>query len=165
MRLRRPDATGHAEVVPAARCGPQGRAARDLVGDADREIVVAAQECERAAALRLCDRLRPQVRGADRVRVGHDVRTAVLVAADREREAEGEDQPDHAEQGALQGTDRLAIPLRMRAHGRPTSTPRALAPPITRMMSEPELPTAQPEEHCARKLGQSADGAFQGAMR
>ena len=66
------------------RCGPDGRAAGDLVRDADRQIVVAAQARERAAALRLCDRLSPQVRRADRVCVGHDVRTAVLVSADRE---------------------------------------------------------------------------------
>ena len=63
-----------------------------LVGEADGEVVVGAQESEGASALRLRERLRPQIRGADRVRVVHDVGAAVLVAADGEREAEREDQ-------------------------------------------------------------------------
>src|SRR6476469_4671298 len=73
------------------------RFAWDLAGDANREVVVAAQERERATALRLAERLRAEVGGADRVRVAHDVCAAVLVAADREREAEREDKADKPE--------------------------------------------------------------------
>ena len=78
------------------------RAARFLVGDADRKVVVAAQERERATALGLADRLRAEVGGADRVRVAHDVGAAVLVAANGEREAEGEDEADKPEERSLE---------------------------------------------------------------
>ena len=67
------------------------------MGDANREVVVAAQEGERPAALGLAERLRPEVRGADRVRVVHDVGAAVLVTADRERKAERQDKADKPE--------------------------------------------------------------------
>jgi hypothetical protein len=56
-----------------------------------------AQEGERATALGLGQRLRPEVRGVDRVRVVHDVGAAVLVAAGREREAERQDKTDKPE--------------------------------------------------------------------
>ncbi len=81
--------------------------------EADRQIAVLAEELERAAALGLRKELCPQVRGSDRVRLGDDRRTAVLVAADCEREPEGEDQADDAEQGRLQHAERLAQCLRV----------------------------------------------------
>ena len=65
-------------------------------------------------------------------------RPAVLVAADGEGQAEGEDQADDPEQRSLQRTDRLAIRLRSAAAG---SGPRARraqhAPPMTAKTRSP----------------------------
>ena len=55
------------------------------------------EEREGGGALRLGDRLRPQIRGADGVCVRNDVSTAILVAANRKREAEGKDQADDSQ--------------------------------------------------------------------
>src|SRR4029078_11075145 len=93
------------------RDGANRRAARDLVGDLDREVVVASQEGERATALWLREGLRPQVRGPDRVRVGDDVGTPVLVAADGERQPKRENQTHDPEQRRLEDADRFVVRL------------------------------------------------------
>ena len=69
------------------------RTAGDLVRDSNREVVVAPKERERRRALGLGDRLRPQVRGADRVRVGNDISATILIAANSEREAKARIRP------------------------------------------------------------------------
>src|SRR6185503_1782683 len=48
-----------------------------------------------------------EVRRADRVGLGDDIRAAILIAVDGQRQAEGEQQPDEAEQGALKDPERL----------------------------------------------------------
>ena len=50
----------------------------------------------------------PQVGRPDRVRVGDHRGPAILVAADGERQAEGEDQRDHAQKRCLQHPERLS---------------------------------------------------------
>ena len=64
--------------LPLLRGGcADGWTSRYLVRHANREVVVAPEERERGGALRLGERLRSEVRGADRVRVGNDIGTAV----------------------------------------------------------------------------------------
>ena len=68
-------------------------------------------------SLRLGDGLCAEIGRADRVSVRHDVCPAVLIAPDRERQSERENEPDDAEQRRLDGTDRLAVGLRVSPQG------------------------------------------------
>ena len=65
-------------------------------------------ERQRAATNRLSQRLRPQVRRPDRVGVVHDGGAAGVVAADRHRQAEREDEADQRQECALDDAERLA---------------------------------------------------------
>jgi hypothetical protein len=134
----------------------QRRRAGDLVGDADREVVVPPQERERPAALGLGDRLRAEVRRADRVRVVHDVGPPVLVAADGQRQPEGEDQPDHAEQRALQGSHRLAVVVDVAEQAADDDAERGGAADHAEDQKR-ELPARQREEH-------GASGRYRGPL-
>ena len=78
---------------------------------------------------------------------------------------EAADQADHPEQCPLQGTDRLSMPLRLRPQRAAGEHAESAGSAYHEDDEEPELPTAQPEEHCARKLGESADGTFPRALR
>ena len=77
----------------------------------DAVVRVAPQEVERSGAGRLVEGLGAQVRGADRVRLRDDRVTARLVTADRERQAEREQERDEAEQRPLKDADRLSLGL------------------------------------------------------
>jgi hypothetical protein len=81
--------------------------ARHLLRDADGAPRIADQQVKRAAADRLRQGLGAQVCRADRVRLVDDVRAAILVAGDSERESEGEEQANDTEQRALQDAKRL----------------------------------------------------------
>jgi hypothetical protein len=99
------------EPALKALLGGRGRkrtgAAGDVVGETDRRPRVANQQVERTAADRLRQRLGPKVRRPDRVRLGDDVRAAILVAGDGQGQAEREQEPDKAEERALQNPERL----------------------------------------------------------
>src|SRR3954449_10640539 len=74
----------------------------------EAHVGVGHEPSERSRAHGLRQRLRAQVRGADRVRVVDDGGAAGLIAADRHREPEREQEPDHAEQRRPQRGERLA---------------------------------------------------------
>jgi hypothetical protein len=105
----------------------------------------------------LCDRLCSEVRGADRVRVRDDVGTPVLVTADGERQTEGEDQPYHSEQSALEDADGFAIPVGVRTEVAAGDDAEGGCAADHTEDEEPELPAREREEHGDRKLGESAD--------
>ena len=73
-----------------------------------REVRVFREQGEGSGPRRLGEQLRSEVGGPDRICLGDDGSTPILVAANGEREAEREDQPDHAEQGPLHGAEWLA---------------------------------------------------------
>src|SRR5206468_5627031 len=58
------------------------------------------------------DRLPAQIGRADRVRLGDERSAPVLVATDRQREPEREDQADEPQQCRLEDADRLLQPVR-----------------------------------------------------
>jgi len=73
---------------------------------------VAHQQGQGAAADRLGKGLGPQVCRLDRAGFGDDVRAAILVARDRQRKTESEEQPDNAQQRGLQDPEWLFEALR-----------------------------------------------------
>jgi hypothetical protein len=83
-------------------------AVRDHVRNVERQVRVSREQGKRSGPGRLGEQLRSQVCRADRIRLGDDGSATILVAADGEREAEGEDEPDDAEQRALHGAERFA---------------------------------------------------------
>ena len=115
-------------------------AARHVLGEADRALGVIDQQLERAAAYRLRQRLRPQIGRPDRVRLLDDRRAAILVAREREREAEGEDQANDPEHRRLQHPERLSERLREVMHAAPDERSER-----GRAQDEPEH--EQPELH------------------
>src|SRR4029453_3677258 len=85
---------------------------RHLVREADGAPRVADEQVERAAADRLRQGLGAEGCRADRVGLGDDVRAAILVAGDRQRQTKGEQQRHEAEQRGLQNPERLFEALR-----------------------------------------------------
>jgi hypothetical protein len=91
------------------RCRSLHRGAvRNLVRDPQRESRVLAEEVQRLGASRLADQLGAEVCGSDCIGLRDDGGTACLAPADGERQPEGKDQPDQAEERGLQNADRLA---------------------------------------------------------
>jgi hypothetical protein len=105
-----PQPTFNPLLLCAGVTGPA--ATRHLVREADGAPRVADQQVERAAADWLRQSLGTQVRRADRVSLADDIRAAILVAGNRQRQTKGEKQPDNAEQRALQNPERLSETLR-----------------------------------------------------
>ncbi|HZB35504.1 MAG TPA: hypothetical protein VE440_05475 [Gaiellaceae bacterium] len=86
--------------------------ARYRLREADARVRVAPQQIERRRSDGLSEGLSAQIRRPDPVRVLDDRRPPRLVASDRERKPEGEDQADDAEQRCLEGGERLSQRLR-----------------------------------------------------
>ena len=123
-----------------------GGAVRDLLRDRERKVGVATEQVERPGSRRLRDELRAEIRRPDRIRLGDGGGATILVPSDGEREPEGQDQADDAEQRALQDAERLAQRSRMLAQvhadevtcdGRRTDHPED---------DQRELPAVQAEE-------------------
>ena len=127
---RRPDAPASRAApasAPPSRRPPLLRvAARHAIGDVHGLRRVAIEDRQRGAAHAGLEHLRAQPRGTDRVHLLDHGRSTVLVTGKGQRETEGQDQPDDAEQRALQDPERLAQSARRGAasDGRPMRRPR-----------------------------------------
>ena len=78
------------------------------LAEQDALVRVPHQQRQRPAAHRLGQHLRAQVGCANRIRLIDDARAAILVAADGQRQPEGKDQADDAEQRTLQHGERFS---------------------------------------------------------
>ncbi len=139
--------------VLGCRGAPHAVAGRDLARDADRLIRVAPQQVERLRADRLVEVLRAEVGGADRVRLGHRRRAPVLVATDRQRQPEREDQADESEQRGLQHAERLPERARVLPQVRPAAKPATVKVAVTAKMRRTSPSSAAgrtPRNHDAR---------------
>ena len=115
-----------------------------------------ANERLRCGSAIVCAR---EVGRTDRVRIVHDVGPAVLVPAHGERQAEGEDQADHPEQGSLEHPDGLAIRLRVPPEVTAGEHAEGGCAAYDSENEKPEFPAAQGEEHDPLKLWRRTDGA------
>lgn len=88
----------------------------------------------------------PQVGGTDCVRFVDDRRTPLLVAADGHGQAEGEDEPDEAEQRRLHDAERLSQRVGMRAQSAADERPEERRPEQDSEDQQPELEAAQAED-------------------
>src|SRR5205823_5880942 len=79
-----------------------------LLRNVDREVGIAGEQRERRRSSGFGDELSPEIARPDRVRFSHRRGTPVFVAADRERQAEGEDETDDAEECTLQDAERFS---------------------------------------------------------
>lgn len=123
------------------------RATRNRFGQADGRIRVAHEILEGARAHRLPQRLRAQVGGADRVRRLDHRRSPRVVAPDRQRQAEGEDESDETEQRRLEDTERLAQGVCVSAQPATCCNTQQRRAEHDSEDQQPELEAAQPEEH------------------
>ena len=83
------------------------RAPGDRVRETDARVGVTHEPLERTGSDGLGQKLGTEVGRTDGIGVLDDRRTARLVATDRQREAEGEDETDDAQQRRLQDRERL----------------------------------------------------------
>ena len=104
------------------------------------------EQVERAAADRLRQSLGPQVCRPDRVRLADDVRAAILVAGDRQRQTESEQQPDNAEQRRLQDPEGLFEALRKVPNAVAEEDPEPRRAEDYRKEEEPQLDACELEE-------------------
>ena len=116
----------------------------------DARVRVLPEQPQRAGSHRLGQRLRAQVGGPDRVGVVDHGGPARVVASERQRQAEGEHQPDEREERPLHDPDRLAQRLGLAAQHAAAEIADGHEPEHDRGDDQPQLPGAQPEEHRQR---------------
>src|SRR5262245_27912206 len=96
------------ENVLGGRRATHPRAARYFLRDLDREVGVAREQLEGLLPRGFGDELSAEVTRPDRVRLSDRCGSPVLVPAHRERESEGEDEADNAEERCLEDAERFS---------------------------------------------------------
>jgi hypothetical protein len=127
-----------------------GRAAGDGVRESYGRVGVTNEVIERSRPHGLAERLRAQVRRADRVGLLDDGCAAGVVAPDGHGEAEGQDQRDETQQRGLQDAERLAQGVRVRAQPTPSRHPAERRAEHDAVDEQPELEAPQPVERHVR---------------
>ena len=137
---QRPELALESVFLGDRACEPGG--GRDRIRERQAGVRVLPEQLERAASHRLGQGLRAQVRGPDRVGVVDDCGPARVVAPDRKRQAEGEDQPDQREERALHDSDRLAQRVGLQAQHAAGQVPEGDESEDDAGDDQPELPGA-----------------------
>ena len=128
--------------------GPLRRvAARNLVRHSDREVGVAPEQVQRLGALRFGKHLGAEVCRADGVGIVDNRDASILVAADGEAQAEGEDQPYDPEESTLEDADRFAKRVRVPAQVAAGGRAREACAADEGEDDEPDGPARKREEH------------------
>ena len=172
--LRRPRQRLSRPTPTVARCSPLSscatdtvriRASRDQLGQLDAVVGVLHQERKRTPPDRFGKRLGAQVGGADRVCLVDHVRAPVLVPANSERQAEGENQSHHPQQRRLQHSKRLAQTVRPVPVTPAQPHPDGRRAEHDRKQEQTELEAGQSKERHPRTLVPNQPAANQGRIR
>ena len=87
------------------------RGVGNRIGEVDPIVRIPAEQPERLGAHRLSQRLGPQVRRPDRVRLVNERRAARLVSTDRHRQTKRQQQGNEPHERSLHHTERLLEPF------------------------------------------------------